>query len=207
MNRRLMDSRPSPEQNCAELADAMALLPLGELNANEEAAVRAHADTCVRCRGALADYDMLLRSVRTAPLALVSSPSRSLFSVDEIILSADLSDHYEVDDAVDAPVNDTAVPTPAPSSEASALPQRRRFARRFAGWSAIAAALLVALLVALLAVELFHLRGHRTRRRGRSMAVTPSPSSHSRPLCSTRFISRLRRMATFGLRQRARLCA
>lgn len=76
----------------------MALLPLGELTAAEEAAVRHHAATCERCQKRLAEYDEVYASLRRALVGARSSQPR--FTIDDIVLSADLSDSD--DDAVGA---------------------------------------------------------------------------------------------------------
>jgi streptogramin lyase len=177
MDVHFMNSHAAPEPGCADVEDALALMPLGELSADEETAVRTHAATCARCRSRLAEYDMLVESLRGAPGRRVSRP---LFSLEDIITTANLSDG---DDESDESASDTTAP---PDVRFTYLPRRRRFATRFARLGALAAVLLVALL----ARELFQLRGApnsmtRTLKGGGTLTEFALPESLQRPVFIT----------------------
>ena len=90
MNNHFMNSHSAPDPICTELESTLALLPLGELSAKEEATARTHAATCARCQRRLAEYGLVYSSLRHAsPTSVISRP---LFNVDDIMLSAALSD-------------------------------------------------------------------------------------------------------------------
>ena len=90
MNSHFMNSYAAPDPVCDDLDSTLALLPLGELSAAEEATARAHIATCARCRRRLAEYGLVYGSLRhSSPTSTISRP---LFNVDDIILSAALSD-------------------------------------------------------------------------------------------------------------------
>ena len=129
------------------MKDILALLPLGELSADEEAPARAHTATCARCQRRLAEYDLVYTSLRYSPPTSVIS--RPLFNVDDIILSAALSD----DEHEDATSDTSSVAT-----RITTMPFTYRLSRRstvLSGMGALAAMLLLTLL----ASTLFHLRG------------------------------------------------
>ncbi|HEY7343146.1 MAG TPA: hypothetical protein VH591_19895 [Ktedonobacterales bacterium] len=149
MNNHVMNSHSAPDPICADLESALALLPLGELSAEEEATARAHAATCARCQRRLAEYDLVYTSLRHAsPTSVISRP---LFNVDDIILSVALSDD---EDEEGSDSSDTSSVT----ARITTLAFTRRLSQRatvLSGMGALAAVLLLTLL----ASTLFHLRG------------------------------------------------
>lgn len=147
MNNHTADSHSTPPENGVEIESALALLPLGELTAAEEATVRHHAATCERCQKRLAEYDEVYASLLRSLVGARSSQTR--FTIDDIVLSADLSDSDD----------DESEPTPSismPAHQVIPLTQRlQRRSRMLSGLGALAAMLLLALLAGVL----FHLRG------------------------------------------------
>lgn len=149
MTMNILNYRPAPEDKCAELEDLLALLPTGKLSAEEESTVRAHAAACGRCQTRLAEYEALVNALHQFPQA--SAISRPFFTIDDIILSADLSDSDDDGDEESELATDGSAP-------AQVIPFAQRLQRRsrmFSGWGALAAMLLLTLL----ASELFLLRG------------------------------------------------
>jgi streptogramin lyase len=155
MNNHFMTPHSTPDPVCAEFETTLALLPLGELNTDEETTARAHAATCVRCQRRLAEYDLVYSSLRHASSTPVIS--RPLFTVDDIILSALLSDDFDEDSDEDSD-EDEGISTLTFSTTPPTRPFAHLLTRRatmLSGMGALAAVLLFALLTS----TLFHLRG------------------------------------------------
>ena len=90
MNNHFMNSHSAPDPVCDDLDSALALLPLGELSAEMRRPRANTPATCARCQRRLAEYGLVYASLRhSSPTSTISRP---LFNVDDIILSAALSD-------------------------------------------------------------------------------------------------------------------
>ena len=178
-------SRPAPRPLCAVFAPLLPLLAAGELDAEQEVAVRTHTAGCDWCSAKLATFGVVESALRRhygdygdyGGIEDTAGSAFRPFALADIVRLAD-----EGDENVDDDEDDAALPT------VSSLPRQTRLAARPRGRPSRLAAVAAVLLVAVLAGTIFTLRAV-------APALVPHPRSpvelavfpndQSAPACTT----------------------